>query len=139
MIAHCEGNDFAPATVAAPYRDWALRQPVDDLARIGAMPARANPTEGRQLRTERLAASSHSALSPARMPRAEEQERGGRVRTNTLTERLRAGETVRGAFMSFPGVGIAPIVRAPRSAPGVTTRRFDSGPLGLYVPAQGCA
>jgi hypothetical protein len=138
VIEHGEGSDFAPATVAALYRDGARWRPVDDLSRIGAMPARANPTEGWGLRAECLAASAHSALSPVRMPRAEEQERGG-VRTNTATERLRAGETVRGAFLYLPSVGVAPIVRAPRRAPGASPRHFDVGPLGLHVPAPGCA
>jgi hypothetical protein len=61
------------------------------------------------------------------------------VLTNTVTAKLRAGETARGAFVSVPGVGIAPIVRAPRRALGLSPRYFDVGPLGLRVPTQGCA
>ena len=51
----------------------------------------------------------------------------------------RAGEMVRGPCVNIPGVGIAPMVRVPRSAPGVIPRYFDVGPRGLHVPAQGCA
>jgi len=41
--------------------------------------------------------------------------------------------------LAVDSVGVAPIVRAPRSAPGVIPRYFDAGPLGLRVPTQGCA
>jgi hypothetical protein len=61
------------------------------------------------------------------------------VRTNTLTEQLPAGERVGGAFVNFRSVGVAPIGRAPRRAPGAPPRHFDAGPLGLRVRAQGCA